>query len=297
MKVAKLWTDLSAGLFRGIDSTVLDDFRAPGGLNRRLAAWDPGEQSLRYFKFLLLHVAQSKPSQFFERYRRLGEVGIGRPVSVAVNGCAINADHLFAVEEAMFLEAAIAPESLRTVVEIGGGFGRTAQALLCLNRHVERYLIIDLPEMLRLSELYLRRALPPALFDKVRFVNALEPREDATADLVLNIDSFQEMPRETVLQYMRSPIGQARVFYTKNPIGKYEPRSVGIEVRDRTALAEVLSLGLCTDVLDIFDSDALARARAGYLANYLPGPSWRVVADAPMDMFPYLHHALYERVP
>jgi len=135
------------------------------------------------------------------------------------------------------------------------------------------------------------------LFDKVRFVNALEPREDVNADLVLNIDSFQEMPRETVLQYMRSPIGQARVFYTKNPIGKYEPQSVGIEVRDRTALAEVLSLGLCTDVLDIFDTDALARARAGYLANYLPGPSWRVLADAPMDMFPYLHHALYERVP
>ena len=31
------------------------------------------------------------------------------------------------------------------------------------------------------------------------------------------------------------------------------------------------------------------------LHAYSPGSSWHVVADAPMDMFPYLHHALYER--
>jgi hypothetical protein len=295
MKVSKLWTDLSAGLFQGLDASALETFRAPGGLNRRLAAWDPAEQSLRYFKFLLQHVAQGKAAAFFDRYRRLGDVSIGRPVSVTVEGCAINVDHLFAVEEVMFVEAALPPERLRTIVEIGAGFGRTAQAFLCLQDQLQSYTILDLPEVLRLSELYLRRVLPPALFAKLRFVDALASRVEIAADLVLNIDSFQEMPRETVQQYLRAPVGQARAFYTKNPIGKYEPASVGIEVRDRATLAEVFSLGLCTDVIDIFDTQALAAARTRYLAAYSPGSTWSVTAEAPMDMFPYLHHALYER--
>ena len=73
-------------------------------------------------------------------------------------------------------------------------------------------------------------------------------------------------------------------------VGERGPRQMS-----RATLAEVFSLGLCTDVIDIFDTQALAAARTKYLAAYSPGPTWRVTADAPMDMFPYLHHALYER--
>ncbi len=296
MKVSRLWTELSNSLFQSIDPSALDDFRAPGGINRRLAAWDPQDRSLRYYKFLLFRVARQKSPAFYDLYRRLGPVDVGRPVSVSVEGCAINIDHLFAVEEFEFLSRATDIGTLRTVLEIGAGFGRTAQALLMLTPAIERYVIIDLPEVLRLSRLYLKHILPPKVFAKLSFVNALDGIVDVvTPDLVINIDSFQEMPPETIAQYMRAPIAGARAFYCKNPIGKYDPASVGIEVRDPAALADVFSLGRCTDVIDIFDEAALTGARQRYVDAYRPGANWDAVAESPMEMFPYLHHVLYRR--
>jgi hypothetical protein len=100
------------------------------------------------------------------------------------------------------------------------------------------------------------------------------------------------MPPATVKAYLDGLVSRCQNFYIKNPVGKYEPASIGLDI-DTAKFNDVFSLGLCHDVIDIFNDEALARARKIYLDAYRPGPSWQLVAQQPMSMVPYLQHALY----
>lgn len=296
-KISNLWSDITLKLFQKIDENFIDTFRIPGGANSRLAAWDPYDRSMRYYKFLLFNAASSKPKEFFDAYKSLGNVNIGQPVSVHISGCDINIDHLFAIEEALFIRENHKGD-LKSIVEIGAGFGRTCQALLSLMPEIESYSIIDLPEVLNLSRQYLRRAIPD-FFHKVRFIDCnSESYGLAYIDLAINIDSFQEMPPETIDQYMKGVISDCQAFYCKNPTGKYFPDNVGLINVGAEQLKDVYSLGHCREIFDLFNQSELERAAKKYLISYLP-PSkgsedyWGLVADEPMKMFPYFHHALY----
>lgn len=293
-QVSQLWTELASGLFGRIDDTFLATFRAPGGANNRLAAWDALDRTARYFKFLLFNAASAKPDRFFDCYRRVGNVGIGAPTFVTVRGCHINIDYFLAVDEFLFLEEALNLADVRSIVEIGAGFGRTCHVLMAL-ADIERYTIIDIPEVLKLSSRYLERVLPAADCRKITFVDAQDSAGWAgtQSDLTINIDSFQEMPAGTIRFYMDRLIGCSKFLYCKNPIAKYHPSSIGLETSSAKTL-DVLSLGLCRSVIDIFDDRELQATRTEYLKNYLPGPGWAVRAERPLDIFPYLHHALFE---
>ena len=292
--ISELWKSLSNELFSKIDNEFVSSFRRPGGANSRLGAWDPFDKTMRYFKFMLYTAAERQPDRFFDLYRALGRVDIGQPVSVTIRSCEINIDYLFALEEFLFLESAIDFGAIISVVEIGAGFGRTCHSLLALVDRIERYTIVDLAEVLELSRRVLAEVVPDHLH-KVRFVDAADTAvwQNLTADLAVNIDSFQEMPPATIDAYMQGLIARCGHFYVKNPVAKYYPQSIGIAVEELAKLNDVFSLGYCRDAIDIFNDTALVKARKAYLQAYRPAPSWRLVADRPMEMFPYLHHALY----
>ena len=288
-------------MFSNIDDDFVNSFRTPGGANARLAAWDPYDESMRYYKFLLYNTARSKSSEFFEAYRKIENVNIGKPVSVNIGGCDINIDHLFAVEEALFIRSALGGD-IKSVVEIGAGFGRTCQTLLSIDPSIEVYTIIDLPEVLNLSKLYLKKTIPELIY-KVQFIDCKSgvPKGMA-ADLAINIDSFQEMTPVTIDGYMKNVISACKAFYCKNPTVKYLPSTVGLHNINQEQLADVYALGYCRKIFDLFNENALNRAAQDYLIAYLPplemsdgGGQWRLVADEAMVMFPYLHHALYRR--
>ncbi len=295
METSNLWVNLSQQLFANVDDRFVESFRAPGGANGRLAAWDPFDPTMRYFKLMLFNAARAKPALFFDLYRALGNTSIGQPVTIRAFGCEINIDHLFAVEEFMFISKAIDVTSLSSVVEIGAGFGRTCHALMTLAPSVERYVIVDLPSVLNLSRLILQKVIPEK-FSRIVFIDATD--NDAwrhlSADLAINIDSFQEMPPATIDAYRDRILSRARNVYIKNPIGKYAPQSIGISVDDPSRFHDVFSLGYCRDVIDIFDDEALSVARRAYIEAYRPAPDWRVLADESLSMFPYLHHVLYQ---
>jgi putative sugar O-methyltransferase len=298
MEIADLWSSLSRTQFANIDDEFIATFMRPGGASNRLACWDPLDKTQRYFKFMLFTAARRQPERFFTLYRALGPVDIGQPVAVTVRSCAINIDYLLSVEEFMFLEAAVDLQSVRSIVEIGAGFGRTCHAFLALLAagRLEQYTIVDLPEVLELSRRALAK-LVPQHYHKVRFIDATEATEwhGLAPDLAINIDSFQEMPPATIDAYMSRLVGNARLFYVKNPTGKYDPKSIGLAVEDPRRLHDVFALGYCRDVIDIFDDVAVDKARGPYLEAYRPAAGWEVVADRPMEMFPYYHHALYRR--
>jgi putative sugar O-methyltransferase len=300
IKSSNLWADITSSLFQNIDNDFINSFRKPGGANARLAAWDPYDKSMRYYKFLLYNSACAKNQTFFEAYKKIKNVNIGQPVSVNIGGCNINIDHLFAVEEVLFIQDTLKNE-IKSVVEIGAGFGRTCQALLCIEPTIEIYTIIDLPEVLNLSKAYLRNAIPE-FFHKIEFIDCNSDFfKDRAADLAINIDSFQEMMPATIDKYMKDVISNCHAFYSKNPTGKYSPSNVGLQNVKPEQLIDVYSLGYCREVFDLFNEAALDRAAKNYLAAYLP-PSdfgalgtWRLVADQAMAMFPQYHHALYLR--
>jgi len=293
MEVSDLWKSLSNSLFANLDDDFVATFRRPGGANNRLGTWDPFDKTMRYFKFMIYNAAEREPDRFFDLYRRLGPVDIGNPASVTVKNCKINIDYLFALEEFMFLEQVFDLKAVRSVVEIGAGFGRTCHTMLASSAEIERYTIVDLPEVLELSRRVLAKGVPDH-FSKVTFIDAGDTTawQNLSADLAINIDSFQEMPPATVNGYIDGLVAHCQYFYVKNPVGKYEPSSIGIAM-DTAKFDDVFSLGLCRDVVDIFNDVALVQARETYLNAYKPAPSWHLLADRPMGIFPYLQHALY----
>jgi putative sugar O-methyltransferase len=294
---SKLWTSLCADLFAKVDDDFVDEFRRPGGANKRLAAWDPFDQTMRYFKFMLFTAAERQPERFFKLYRELENVGLGHPIGVTVRSCAINIDYFLSIEEFLFLESAVDLRRIRSIVEIGAGFGRTCHALLALTaEQIDQYIIVDLPQVLELSRHALFRLIPQH-YRKIRFIDANNEQawRGLAADMAINIDSFQEMPNTTIDLYMKNLVSNCGIFYVKNPIAKYDPKTIGLTNVDEHALQDVFSLGYCRDVIDIFDDVALDRARRAYVEAYRPASRWELVADCPMEMFPYYHHALYRR--
>jgi len=294
LQSSQLWEALSDTLFANVDDDFVANFRKPGGANSRLGSWDPFDKTMRYFKFMLFSAAERQQPEFFKHYRALGNVDVGAPVSVTVRGCGINIDYLLSVQEYMFLESCVALESIRSVVEIGAGFGRTCHTLLSLSDTIERYTIIDLPNVLELSRRVLARTVPHKL-GIIEFIDATNDGEwrGLERDLAINIDSFQEMPPATIDTYMSGVVGRCEHFYVKNPVAKYKPSAVGIADSASSGFHDVFSLGYCRHVIDIFNDLALAQARQAYVDAYRPASDWKLVADKPAELFPYFHHAFY----
>lgn len=300
MKTSRLWDSLAKEKFAKIDETFLSNFREPGNANNRLAAWDPLDKSMRYFKFLLFHQINSKDEVFFSNYQKIGPTNIGNPVSLKFSSkVEINLDHFFSIEEYTFLDANLNFDVIESVIEIGAGFGRTAQALIKLVNKIKKYTIVDIPEVLSLSQNYLRKVLEDHEFKKLVFVNAFELERSGYhkthQDLVINIDSFQEMPSETIKQYFESLICESSYFYSKNAIGKYRPESIGLKSVTEQDLLDVFSLGLSTDVIDIFDQSQLIKARNNHMEQYRPSTNWSCIAQEPLGIFPYYLSLLYAK--
>lgn len=293
-KRSELWTKITESLFSKIDDQFIENFRSPGGANSRLAAWDPYDKSMRYYKFLLFNISRNKDFIFFDSYKKIGNTKIGNPIIVKVNDCDIDIDYLFSTEEYIFLTRHIEFIKIKKIVEIGAGFGRTCHALLKLIDSVDEYVIVDLPEIIKLSSTYLKAVIPEH-YHKIKFVentnevfiNTLKP------DLVINIDSFQEMPVEIIDNYIKILVSNSTYFYTKNPIGKYNPLNVGLPDLKPEQLLDVYNLGYCQDVYDIFDEEALKIARVKYCDLYRPDSSWKLIAEEIVEIFPYLHNVLY----
>ena len=55
-------------------------FRRPGGANNRLAAWDPFDKTMRYFKFLLYTAAERQPERSLRFIARSGRWILGSPL-------------------------------------------------------------------------------------------------------------------------------------------------------------------------------------------------------------------------
>jgi putative sugar O-methyltransferase len=118
--------------------------------------------------------------------------------------------------------AAVDFPAVRSVFEIGGGFGSMAHTLMHLFPNIRKYLYLDIPPVLYVGTQYLKHFHGDAVLDyretrdrasitfsdtDEREIVAIAPwqieRVQASADLFWNSSSFQEMTRAIVSNYAR----------------------------------------------------------------------------------------------
>jgi hypothetical protein len=290
-KPSSLWSDLK-GNFDYNSKEALESFRRPNSPNNRLASWDPTDPTSRHFKFLIWNKCEEMSDRFFEILAAIPRRDIGNPVSIAYRGQSVDIDYALSVDECLFLES----NSLKpnTIIEVGAGFGRTAHSILSIFPSVTEYIIVDLPEVLQLSRLFLSEVLSPAQFKRVKFFNALADWSELssrTFDLFINIDSFQEMDSEVILDYEKKLMRNSSHVYLKQPIGKYRPEEFDIPTPKKRA--DVLELGLSREVFTLCDEKEYRRQLERHLKNYSFSGRYKLLSHTRCSFFHFYEHSLY----
>jgi putative sugar O-methyltransferase len=264
--------------------------------NYSLSLWNPEANGIRYLKTLVFGLALHLGPDDWAKLRNIRNREVGNPLSVRVDGEAICMDYLQAVLELGFIEPRMDLRAAR-VLEIGAGYGRTCHAMLS-NHDLSEYWIVDLTNTLRISRAYLREVLNDAQYAKVRFVDLADIDQVAEAagfDLCINIHSFAEMNPQTVRDYLDLIDEKCTAFYAKNPVGKFLDKQLDGHYKGSEAVQLALQSGPLRNVLDIFDSQAVAAAAPDYIAAYLPGDSWTCAADERGHPWSYYWQALYTK--
>lgn len=290
---SQMWQRIAGEMECELADNVTDE--VVHSLNRFLAVWEPETNALRYARLALYATATAMTPRQLDILRMIGEQCLsGSKIEVTVAGTKVNFDYLQAALEVDFM-APILSEA-RRVAEIGAGYGRTCHTVVRAIPHLESYTIVDLPGCLRLSQAYLKRVLSPQEFTKLRFVSNEDVETGLSgADLVINIDSMAEMDADVARNYLDVIDRQATGFYAKNPVGKYDPAAIGVVNAAAPAVTDALVTGLLRDVVDIFDSDAIAAKADDFIAAYKPSPAWQKIANAPAPPWSHYHQALYRK--
>ena len=152
---------------------------------------------------------------------RVTEASLGSPIPLYRGSKLLSQDLALSSLEINRLAEFVDFSSIRSVLEIGGGYGRLAYVFRSLLPNVE-YHIVDIPPTLAISELYLTTLfgtdglhfhLPAALKE-------LPPRH---FDLVLNVSSFDEMKASQAHAYLAAFAEKGRgIAYLKGH-GKRKP--------------------------------------------------------------------------
>jgi putative sugar O-methyltransferase len=166
---------------------------------------------------------------------RLEEPAEGNPPSILLDGKNISQDLANSVLEYHSIVSSMQNiEKMHTIMELGAGYGRTAFVFLNILPNI-RYIIVDIPPALYISEKYLTSQFPERNVFKFRPFNSftevrddfnkaqivfLMPHQlnllpDKTADIFLAIDCIHEMRPEQINRYFRIFEQHARYLYFK----------------------------------------------------------------------------------
>ena len=188
-------------------------------------------------------------------------------------------------------------DSTKTIMEIGAGYGRTCHTILS-NYDVQRYYILDLETCLNLSQKYLKTVLNEKNYSKIQFVPVADfpLLENVKFDISINIDSMSEMTSKIVYDYLLYIDKHSRLFFVKNPVGKYMLNDSSDDTPDQDAVSHALSTGILKDIIDIWDQKMVATKASKFVEAYQPGPEWSCIANDETIPWSYHWQALYKRI-
>lgn len=192
---------------------------------------------LRYSCWMLYQNVKSR-----DKYGLLDKVTAGSEIETGLSfefegkriswDILISLDTLYAIAE---VDNSIFTDSV-VVADIGAGWGRIGYVLMLANPKA-KYVILDLPQVLLVSSVYLPKRLPNKsfltyeesrsikTFNKASFNNKdaaflgtfdLDKFDDKSIDFVINVASFQEMTEEQVELYFNKIDQKLKgIFYTQ----------------------------------------------------------------------------------
>lgn len=240
-------------------------------------------------------MAKSLTQQETNMLMKIPNRGHGNPMDIHyTTESTLDIDYLQCVKELSFLEDTL--KHLRAIVEIGGGYGRSAHGILSVFPNIERYYIVDLMPVLRVAEKYLWCVLTEALFNKIVFIEACNFRsrlEESPIDLCININSFQEMPIDTIRTYFTFIDNKCSMFYTNNTIGKFSPDLCGMPLNNPAKLA--LDVGILREQIDVFSQEERKLAQEKFLKVFTPSGQWACVQHEECVPWPHFYQALYKK--
>lgn len=293
-RASSRWDEVNAEFIGLPTEADLDSFKS-GRINSRLASWNVESSAYRYHKTIIFNEMMALAEHHLAWLDKMDGRSIGRPITVRVRNRDVCMDYMLSLHELIFIEDVLS--DIRSVTEVGAGYGRTCHAVLSVFENIETYRIVDLAPSLELSRLYLSKVLPGHLFDKISFVAncSLAGDNPTRTDLYLAINTMAELDADIARNYLALINESGRYFYCKSPLGKYSPSSVGIKEVKAPAVADALAAGLLTDILDIFDSQALEAIEPKFLSVYSPGPAWTIRGHSRARPWTYFHQVIYER--
>jgi len=177
-------------------------------------------EQFSYNYFILLLWEYVKKIDIHNYLDKVSEPKEGNPLLVSSNGKSMSQDLANSLIEYYSISEAVSFENIKTVLEIGGGYGRNAHVILSLNPNA-RVILVDIMPALYIAQRYLssvfrdRKVFAARSFssyDEVK--NEIEaasivfllPHQitllpDKQVDLCMNISSFGEMNREQIEWY------------------------------------------------------------------------------------------------
>ncbi len=262
-------------------------------INHKIALFNPAVNGVRYLKTVNLLLAENLTDTERNLLRNTNNREVGNPIIIQHEGMSLCLDYLQAAKEVDFISSAFKIDN-STIIEIGAGYGRTCHTLLS-NFDVKEYCIVDLPNALQLSRKYLSTVLNAAIFEKISFVGIedFDPSNVGNYELAINIDSFAEMDKEVVHEYLSFIDTHCVAFYVKNPVGKYFDKSLDGHSQGSEVIELALKQGLLTDIIDIDNQANVEAASLKFLHVYTPGPDWTAKGNAWAPPFSYIWQALF----
>lgn len=273
----------------------LNTFRS-GAANYHIALWDPTTNGVKYLKFLIAATATHLTTRELSWLLATQNRDMGKPIQIRWRGHFIDLDYLQAAMEVTYIDTSMGSSFGHVfghVIEIGPGYGRTCHTMLSKPGLVKSYTLCDLPNSLILAERYLRAVLTPEQYALLRFIDVSQnDMPEQQFDLCINIDSFNEMPGQTVGDYLRYIDNHCEWFYTKNPVGKYVVNDGDKPLAEETVRA-ALRTGILTDIVDIDDDLEVAAAALTFIKAFRPSHTWRFVKHSLARPITFYWQALY----
>ena len=277
----------------------IESFRKLGGFNERLGSWGPIINNSRYSKSLQLEFAKILDSRFTKELNiglneflsKIKHKDTGKPSSIFFKGNLVNIDYLLSAEEILFLFKQL--NEVENILEIGPGFGRLPHSILQYFNNIKKYYIVDLDFMLTFQKEYLGKVLSKEEFNKIEFLTPKEINNIPNIELTINIDSFQEIKPNVVSGYLDFISQKSKFFYSKNAVCKYHPSSFDISEFNEEQYLAALQMGLCRDVVDIFNDESLKIAKENYLKSYCPKNMKMIHSQDCYGQYHYYYSVLY----
>ena len=262
-----------------------------GGANTRITQYDYKTHGLLFLKNILYQTASVFQVDQLALLRQIQNRHVGGGISIEYQGIDLDLDYLLALEEVLFLKTTL--ELVCSIMEIGAGYGRTCHSILSLFPNITEYRILDLPQMLDLSRAYLKKVSTPENYKKIKFISVGSEEYKEPVDLIINIDSMQEMDEATVLSYLEDINNHGTFFYSNNTVGKFDPVLCGWVESEGSRLA--MQSGLLREKINIFCPNELAKAHKNFLKKFAPSPHWSAVHHSTVSPWSHYYQVLFKK--